>query len=263
MAVTDLQKRIMQRLAGNRSETSYLAGGLVLNRDWSRQSDDIDIFHDRDEDVAEVARKDMADLEADGFHVHLDVKAFGTYEATVSDESASTVIQWMSDTRIRFFPLVKDEQWGLRLHQADLAVNKILAAASRRKARDFVDLVTIATDMCPLGPLIMAASGKPPNYSPQKIVEQIRWHAQSISEAEYTAVKGVPADWTPEFIRSEATRLSDLAEAYILQAPIAIVGVLAVNGSGLPVEVAKETIGAATLRRATEEPDVMPSMMER
>jgi hypothetical protein len=263
MAVTGLQKRIMQRLASNRSETSYLAGGLVLNRDWSRQSDDIDIFHDRDEDVAEVARKDMADLEADGLRVHLDVKAFGTYEATVSDEKTSTVIQWMSDTRIRFFPLVKDEQWGLRLHQADLAVNKILAAASRRKARDFVDLVTIAKDMCPLGPLIMAASGKPPNYSPQKIVEQIRWHAQSISEAEYASVKGMPADWTPEFIRAEMTRLADLAEAYILLAPIEIVGVLAVDGSEIPVEVRKGAPGSATLRRATEAPNVMPPVKEQ
>jgi len=263
MAVTDLQKRIMQRLASSRSETSYLAGGLVLNREWSRLSDDIDIFHDRDEDVAQVARKDMADLEADGLRVHLDVKAFGTYEATVSDESTSTVIQWMSDTRIRFFPLVKDDQWGLRLHQADLAVNKILAAASRRKARDFIDLVTIATDMCPLGPLIMAASGKPPNYSPQKIVEQIRWHAQSISDAEYTSVKGMSADWTPAFVRAETTRLADLAEAYILRAPIEVVGMLAVDGSGLPIEVTTETVSAAILRQATEGPDMMPSMMER
>uniref|UniRef100_UPI0037DA617E hypothetical protein n=1 Tax=Tardiphaga sp. TaxID=1926292 RepID=UPI0037DA617E len=179
---------------------------------------------------------------------------------TVSDNASSTVIQWMSDTRIRFFPLVHDEQWGLRLHQADLAVNKILAAASRRKARDFADLIAIATQMCSLGPLIMAASGKPPNYSPQKIVDQIRWHAQSISDAEYASVKGIPSDWTAEFMRAETTRLADLAEAYILSAPMEVIGVLAVDASETPVEVTNETIAAAILRKATEEPDVMPAL---
>jgi hypothetical protein len=51
----------------------------------------------------------------------------------------------MSDTRIRFFRLVKDKQWGLQLHQADLAINKVLAASSRRKARDFADIVAISS----------------------------------------------------------------------------------------------------------------------
>jgi hypothetical protein len=258
MALTDLQKKVMQRLAKNRSESSYLAGGLILNLNWPRRSDDIDIFHDTDEEVSETAEKDIADLEKEGFGVTIDVKTYGTYEATVADESSSTVIQWMSDTRIRFFPLVKDAQWGLRLHQADLAVNKILAASSRRKARDFADLVAISANMCSLGPLIMAAAGKPPAYSPQKIIEQIRWHAQTIPAEEYAAIKGLPADWTSEFIRAEVTRQMDLAETYIMSAPVEVVGVLSVNADGTPIEVTNETVKAAILRKATEEPEVMP-----
>ena len=85
MALTDLQKRIMQRLSLNRSQSSYLAGGLILNLNWPRRSDDIDIFHDTDEEVSEVAEKDIADLEQEGFRVTIDVKTYGTYEATVSD----------------------------------------------------------------------------------------------------------------------------------------------------------------------------------
>jgi hypothetical protein len=262
LALTDLQKRIMQRLSLNRSQSSYLAGGLILNLDWPRRSDDIDIFHDTDEEVSEVAKKDIADLEKEGFRVTVDVRAYGTYEATVSDNSSSTVIQWMSDTRIRFFPLVKDEQWGLRLHQADLAINKVLAASSRRKARDFADIVAISTNMCPVGPLVMAAAGKPPAYSPQKIIEQIRWHAQAISDDEYSAVKGLPADWTPQFIRAEVTKQMDLAETYIMSAPVALVGVLSVDADGTPIEVTSETIKDAVLRKATEEPDVMPMPAE-
>lgn len=262
MALTDLQKRIMQRLSLNRSQSSYLAGGLILNLNWPRRSDDIDIFHDTDEEVSDAAEKDIADLETEGFLVTIDVKTYGTYEATVSDTSSSTVIQWMSDTRIRFFPLVKDEQWGLRLHQSDLAVNKILAAASRRKARDFADIVAISANMCPIGPLAMAAAGKPPAYSPQKIIEQIRWHAQGISDNEYAAVKGLPADWTPQFIRAEVTKQMDLAEDYVMRAPVEVVGVLGVDAGGTPIEVTSETIKVAVLRKATEEPDVMPMPVE-
>ncbi len=51
MALTQLQRRIMAVLASNRTRTSYVAGGLVLNRDWPRMSDDIDVFHDTDEEI--------------------------------------------------------------------------------------------------------------------------------------------------------------------------------------------------------------------
>jgi len=259
MALTELQQRIMRRLARNRSESSYLAGGVILNLDWPRRSDDIDIFHDTDEAVASAAEKDIADLEAEGLRVSIDAKAYGLFEATVSDASSATVIQWMGETKLRFFPLVKDAQWGLRLHQADLAVNKILAASSRRKARDFADLAAIAAYMCPLGPLIMAAAGKPPSYSPQKMIELMRWHAQSIPDDEYTAVKGLPAEWTPDFMRAEITRQMELAEPYVMRAPVALVGLLAVNEAGIPIEVSAETIKSAVLRKATDEPDIMPA----
>jgi len=141
MALTDLQKKILQLLAGNRSETSYLAGGLLLNRDWPRRSDDIDIFHDTDEEVTAAARKDMDVLSAAGLRVHPDVLTYGCVEATVSEDESATVIQWFSETKRRFFPLIKDGDWGARLHQADLAVNKVLAAAGRSKARDIADLI--------------------------------------------------------------------------------------------------------------------------
>src|SRR4051794_34955383 len=262
MALTDLQRRVMRRLSANRSQTSYLAGGVILNLDWPRRSDDIDIFHDSDEAVSDAALKDIADLESAGFRVSVDVKSWGLFEATVSDDSSSTTIQWMSETRLRFFPLVKDEQWGLRLHQSDLAVNKVLAAASRRKARDFADIVAISQNMCPLAPLVMAAAGKPPSFSPQKIVEQIRWHAQSIADEDYAAIKGLPGSWTAQFIRSAVTRQTELAESYIAKAPLEVVGVLAVNAEGLPLEVAGDELASVMLRKATVEPEVMPQPLE-
>ena len=162
MALTDLQKKILRLLAANRSEKSYLAGGLLLNRNWPRRSDDIDIFHDSDEEVTAAAKKDMDVLSAAGFRVHTDLLTYGCVEATVSEDVSATVIQWFGETKSRFFPLIKDEDWGARLHQADLAVNKVLAAAGRSKARDIADLIAIATYYCPLGPLVAAAAGSEP-----------------------------------------------------------------------------------------------------
>src|SRR4051794_36766119 len=168
MALTQLQSDILRCLAGNRSETSYLAGGLMLNKNWPRRSDDIDIFHDSDEEVTGTATVDIATLEAAGYKVHRDFIIYGCVDATISDGHSSTIIQWFAETRLRFFPLVRDEEWGARLHQADLAVNKILAASGRSKARDIADLVAIGRNYCPLGSLVLAASGKPPNFSPRR-----------------------------------------------------------------------------------------------
>lgn len=41
MALTEIQKDVMVSIAKNRSDTSYVAGGVVLNMDWPRMSDDI------------------------------------------------------------------------------------------------------------------------------------------------------------------------------------------------------------------------------
>ena len=57
MALTQLQSNILRCLAKNRSETSYLAGGLMLNKNWKRRSDDIDIFHDTDEEFTPGLRR--------------------------------------------------------------------------------------------------------------------------------------------------------------------------------------------------------------
>ncbi len=50
----------------------------------------------------------------------------------------------------------------------------------------------------------------------------------------------------------------DLAETYVMNAPVEIVGLLAVAADGTPIEVTSRTVKTAILRKATEEPDVMP-----
>jgi hypothetical protein len=258
MALTQLQSDVLRCLAKNRSETSYLAGGLMLNKNWQRRSDDIDIFHDTDEEVTGTAQADIATLDAAGYKTHKDFVVYGCVDATISDGKSETIIQWFAETRRRFFPLVKDDEWGARLHQADLAVNKVLAASGRSKARDIADLVAIARNYCPLGPLVLAAAGKPPNFSPRRTIDEIRRHALSIPAEEFIAVKGLPSDWTPEFIRDEVTRELDLADNYMMAAPPELVGILAVNREGIPIELANRKRENAILRKATDEPEVMP-----
>lgn len=262
MALTQLQSDILRRLATNRSETSYLAGGLMLNRNWQRRSDDIDIFHDSDEEVTGAAEADLAVLEAAGYRTHRDFIIYGCVDATISDGTSSTVIQWFAETKRRFFPLVKDEEWGARLHQADLAVNKVLAASGRSKARDIADLVAIGHNYCPLGPLVLAAAGKPPNFSPRRTIDEIRRHALSIPAEEFAAVKGLPADWSAEFIRDEALHLIELADKYIMSASPDLLGILAVNKDDVPIEISNGKRGTAILRKATAEPEVMPAPAE-
>jgi hypothetical protein len=262
MALTHLQSEILRHLAKNRSDKSYLAGGLILNRNWPRRSDDIDIFHDSDEDVTEAANADLAVLEGAGYKSHKDVFVYGCAEATVSDGMSSTIIQWLGETKRRFFPLVKDEEWGARLHQADLAVNKVLAGSARSKARDIADLVAVGRNYCPLGPLVLAAAGKPPNFSPRRTIEELRRRTLSIPGEEFAAVKGLPADWSTEFIRNEGLRLIEAADEYIMRVSPDLVGVLAVNKDGVPIEVLDGNRPGVILRRATDEPEVMPAPAE-
>jgi hypothetical protein len=139
MALTQPQSDILRTLAKNRSETSYLAGGLMLNKDRQGRSDHIDIFHDSDEEVTEAAKADLAELDA------------GPPPSRRS------------------------------------AVNKVLAASGRSEARDIADLVAIGRNYCPLGPLIFAAAGKPPNFSPRRTIDEIRRHALSIPVEEFAA----------------------------------------------------------------------------
>jgi hypothetical protein len=67
--LTNVQSQILRLLAAHRDPESYVAGSTPLNRYGLRTSDDIDIFHDREERVAHAAEEDGASLQAEGFEV--------------------------------------------------------------------------------------------------------------------------------------------------------------------------------------------------
>jgi hypothetical protein len=163
-------------LSANRTEDSHLAGGAALHLEPTskRYSNDLDYFHDSEERVATAFADDRASLEAQGFEVQIELNQPGYIRAAVRKGSQATSIEWAHDSSWRFLPAIKNEIVGYQLHPIDLAVNKVLALAGRDEARDFLDVLTLDSEVLPLGALCWAAVGKDPGFSPRSLLELLR-----------------------------------------------------------------------------------------
>lgn len=177
MATTAFQRGILRLLAPSRKEReSYVAGGVALNEllRAPRRSQDIDLFHDTREAVAETVAADRLLLRQAGYEI-VPVREAPTFaEVELRKGSESTLIQWSQDSAFRFFPLLEDEELGLTLSPFDLATNKALAMAGRLEPRDWVDLLTSLRHVQPLGYLAWAACGKDPGFSPLSLLQEMR-----------------------------------------------------------------------------------------
>src|SRR5258708_7932890 len=65
--LSKIQTGILRLLASQSDPESYVAGSTPLNRDAPRYSADIDVFHDREERVAQAAEQDSALLQEHGY----------------------------------------------------------------------------------------------------------------------------------------------------------------------------------------------------
>lgn len=174
MPLDGLQKAILKVLLPRRSPDSAFAGGSVLQRHAYRLSDDQDIFHPSDADIVKIATEDMEALRRHGFAVETSRRHEGLYEALAgTEEQGFTKIQWVQAGSWTFFSPVPDPEYGWRLHMADLAVNKVLAAGGRKQVRDYVDLTLIHRHIMPLWHAIWAAPGKDDSWSPGSLTEKI------------------------------------------------------------------------------------------
>jgi len=160
--LSKIQTGILHLLASQRDPESYVAGATPLNRNAPRYSADIDIFHDREERVAQAAKADTETLKAAGYRITWLRQLPLIYTAEVTHEDSATRLEWVADSDYRFFPAMRDEVFGFILHTVDLAANKVMAAAGRREVRDLVDAVTIHETILPLGAVIWAAVEKAP-----------------------------------------------------------------------------------------------------
>jgi hypothetical protein len=180
--LSKIQSEILLLLAAHRNPESYVAGAVPLNRDGPRYSDDIDVFHDREESVAAAAIADADSLSNAGFAISWLHREPGIYSAIVQRGGESMKLEWLRDSDFRFFPTIPDDLFGYVLHVADIATNKALAAAGRREPRDVLDLLTIHERHLPIGAVVWAAVAKDPGFTPEGLIAEIRRNARYLQD---------------------------------------------------------------------------------
>ncbi len=182
MPVTEFQKWICRRLARGRTAESYMAGALVLNRavGTPRFSRDVDIFHDREELVAQASSLDIDVLRKEGCSVQpvLRQRGFVRVEVGHAEFKDRMRVEWTQDSPFRFFPVSADPEFGFALHPVDAAANKVLALAGCLEARDWLDVIWADAALLPLGYLVWAACGKDPGLQPFFILNEARRSAR-------------------------------------------------------------------------------------
>jgi hypothetical protein len=231
--LSKIQSDILRLLAAHRNPESYVAGAVPINRDTSRFSDDIDVFHDREEDVAAAADGDAAVLARAGFSLRWLRREPGIYGAVIERNSESMRLEWVRDSDFRFFPTVRDDIFGYVLHIIDIATNKALAAAGRREPRDVLDLLTVHDRYVPLGAVIWAAVAKEPGFSPESLIAEIRRNAR-YRQDDYLDLATVEPIDAGDVARRLRVALDD-ADAFVRAMPVGKEGLLFLK-DGQPVK---------------------------
>jgi hypothetical protein len=267
MPLTSAQTTALKLLASARDPESYVAGSTPLGRSQARYSSDIDIFHDREERVAQAAETDAATLTANDYTIHWERRTPGVQTLVASRDGESVKLEWVADSDFRFFPTVPDPLFGYMLHPIDLALNKAQAATNRRELRDIIDLVAIHESILPLGAVIWAAVEKAPGFTPENMIAEIRrnslypaaeWRRLSTSE---------PID--PAVIMSRLRAALDEAEAFVMRMPSDKAGLLFLDASGRVVQPDPERLShyaSHTGKRRGHwptSPEIAAAMMEK
>ena len=231
--LSKLQGEILRLLAAHRDPESYVAGSAYLTRQGARFSGDIDIFHDREDRVARAAEDDVAALRAAGLDVDWQRREPVFYQALVSRAGESTKLEWVVDSDFRFYPAQRDPDFGYVLHPADLATNKIMAAAGRREPRDIVDLIDIHQRILPLGAVAWAAVGRSLGFTPEGLINDVRRLAR-YTAADFERVASEPPIDAGLVMRRLRQAL-DEADAFVRRMPTDKIGMLFLEG-GQPVQ---------------------------
>lgn len=178
MPLTAFQRRVCKLIAANRvkSGESYVAGGIALSEltRTSRLSQDIDLFHDTREALADSWLADRRELDKNGYTTTI-IREMTTFiEVEVSREGESVRMQWCCDSAFRFFPLIEHPDFGLVLSPFDLATNKVLALVGRAEVRDWIDALVCHKEIQPLGYLVWACAGKDPGLNPSFVLNEAK-----------------------------------------------------------------------------------------
>jgi hypothetical protein len=263
--ISKLQSDILRLIASRRDPESFIAGGVPINRSGPRYSDDLDIFHDREERVANAAIADAKILTDAGYQVHWIRQQPATYSATIRRGADETKLEWVADSDYRFSPVVKDDQFGYVLHVVDLAINKVMAAASRREPRDLVDLLTVHERVLPIGALVWAAVEIAPGYTPEGLIAEIRRNARYPADELRQLAADPPID--PDAVMRKLRVALDEAEQFAAAMPSEKAGLLFLL-AGRPVQPDPAMLDACTThapqRRGhwPSSPDITTAMLD-
>lgn len=255
MSLDPLQVRIIGLLKHRRSRHSFVGGSSVFNETYPRMSDDLDIYA---EDVAipTIAEADLACLASGGLRISERFDHYGlAIEAIVSDGISKSLIEWSEADRERFFPVQPHATFGWALHKSDLAVQKLIAAATRHKARDSYDLTLIDERYMGLSIAALAAPAKLKGISPIAILERARAIAMGIPTDDFDLIR---RDGAEQALSAGAIKLdfADRVERAINEivgsCSGAVAGLLYVNASSGQHEFPTcETIGTLVAHKAT------------
>lgn len=249
MPLGPFEQEILRVLATNRNPDSYVAGATVLNQspDSPRASQDIDLFHDTVEALRVSVEVDLASLMRAGFEATLVTQHDTFCRARIQRGEAASKIEWVNDSAFRFFPIEPDAELGWRLNFWDAATNKVLAAAGRSVARDYLDMIWLHQRHLSLGALVWAAAAKDPGFSPELIVDMARRHAKYRQE-ELDAVRPVQPIKVRE-LKQVFLQAADEAEALFQRLPVAEMGCFYLDTSRRPVCPDPDAPGFAALTR--------------
>ena len=234
MPLTSFQAEVFNVISAHRNPDSYVAGGIVIQRDAdsSRYSDDIDLFHDTSQAVSASVRQDTEALTRAGYEIEFSTQEPTYYQASVARQGESLRLDWAADSAFRFFPIVPDGVLGFRLHDADAATNKVLAAIGRQKVRDFIDLMHLDKTYISLGVAVWAAAGKDEGYTPEMIMQELRRNCR-INPVSMEGVTLVHPQ-NPVALKMEWLERFAAAEVLINSFPPDFLGCLYIDQSGRP-----------------------------
>jgi hypothetical protein len=240
MPITKFQQQVLRRLSDNRNPESYVAGGAAINRqsDSLRYSQDIDLFHDTDIAVVNAFDSDRSVLRASGYTVDTHIAQPSFYRATVSKDGDAVKLEWVRDTAFRFFPVIKDEELGYRLHDVDLAINKCLALANRSEVRDALDCLELDQNVMSLAATVSAACGKDPGFTPDLMLDMIQRHLNFSPDA--LAAEDLARPVNPKQLKKDFLELLARTRSAIATIDPSDVGFVFLNSNG---EVIKDLDG--------------------
>lgn len=226
MPLTEYQNALGRLLAGNRSEDSYLAGGaaILASPNTQRYSQDLDYFHDSAARVATAFANDAKTMAAAGYALEVEITQPGYIRAVVRKGNEATKLEWAQDSSWRFMPVIRSDTFGFQLHPIDLATNKVLALAGRDEPRDLVDTLYLHRNVLELGPLVWAAVGKDPGFSPLSLLELLRRRGRIRPEELARLHLSTPLDVRK--VKEEWMAALQSAEAFVSSRPPEEVGCL-------------------------------------